>query len=139
MKRVLFIVGATGIGKTALSLEVARHLEAEIVSADSRQIYKLMDIGTAKPSFEQRSVVHHHFIDIKFPDETYSAGQFATEARSCINEIFSRQRQPIVVGGSGLYIRALVDGLSEPKVADQELKENLKQSAGTEHRIAATG
>ncbi|NIS24038.1 tRNA (adenosine(37)-N6)-dimethylallyltransferase MiaA, partial [candidate division KSB1 bacterium] len=80
-QEVLFIVGPTGVGKTEVSLEVARHLDAEIVSADSRQIYRYMDIGTAKPSREQLAQVPHHFIDIRSPDEPYSAGQYGQEAR----------------------------------------------------------
>ncbi len=134
--RVLFIVGPTGIGKTALSIKLAKRVKGEIVSADSRQIYKFMTIGTAKPSSEELAAVPHHFIDIKTPDEYYSAGQFGSEARICIAEIRKREKQPIVVGGSGLYIRALMDGLFEPKIADELVKTNLKKEAG-ENGIAA--
>ncbi|NIR47410.1 tRNA (adenosine(37)-N6)-dimethylallyltransferase MiaA [candidate division KSB1 bacterium] len=125
-QKVLFIVGPTGVGKTEVSLEVARHIDAEIVSADSRQIYKYMDIGTAKPSREQLAQVPHHFIDIRSPDEPYSAGQYGQEARQRIREIFARRKQPIVVGGSGLYIRALIDGFFSPRISDQEVKSALK-------------
>ena len=128
--RVLFIVGPTGIGKTALSIKLAKQMNGEIVSADSRQIYKFMTIGTAKPTHEELAAVPHHFIDIKTPDEYYSAGQFGSEARICIAEIRKREKQPIVVGGSGLYIRALMDGLFEPKIADELVKTNLKKEAG---------
>ncbi|MCH7755949.1 tRNA (adenosine(37)-N6)-dimethylallyltransferase MiaA [candidate division KSB1 bacterium] len=128
--RVLFIVGPTGIGKTALSIKLAKRVKGEIVSADSRQIYKFMTIGTAKPTHEELASVPHHFIDIKTPDEYYSAGQFGSEARICIAEIRKREKQPIVVGGSGLYIRALMDGLFEPKIADELVKTNLKKEAG---------
>lgn len=134
--RILFIVGPTGVGKTALSLELAKRIDSEIVSADSRQVYKYMDIGTAKPTPEELAAVSHHFIDIKNPDEYYSAGQFGTEARSCIKDIQHRGRQSIVVGGSGLYIRALVDGLFDPKIADEEVKLELKKEA-CEKGIAA--
>ncbi len=134
--RVLFIVGSTGIGKTALSIQLAKRMDGEIVSADSRQIYKYMTIGTAKPTREELAAVPHHFIDIKTPDEYYSAGQFGKEARICIAEIQKRQKQPIVAGGSGLYIRALIDGLFEPKIADEVVKTNLKKEAG-ENGIAA--
>ncbi len=127
--KVLLIVGPTGIGKTAVSVELAKRLNAEIVSADSRQVYKYMVIGTAKPSPKQLAAVPHHFIDIKCPDEYYSAGQFGEEARQCIKEIIGRGKQPIVVGGSGLYIRALVDGLFEPKIADANIKAALKEEA----------
>ncbi len=128
--RVLFIVGSTGIGKTALSIKLAERMKGEIVSADSRQVYKFMTIGTAKPTHAELAAVPHHFIDIKTPNEYYSAGQFGSEARICIAEIRKREKQPIVVGGSGLYIRALIDGLFEPKIADELVKTNLKKEAG---------
>lgn len=126
-KKVLLIVGPTAVGKTEVSLQLAKLLDAEIVSADSRQVYKYMDIGTAKPTQEQRARVCHHFIDIKYPDEYYSSGQYGREARHCIEEIFERGKQPIVVGGSGLYIRALVDGFFEPKVSELRVKNDLKR------------
>ena len=125
----MFIVGPTAVGKTETAIELARHLDGEIISADSRQIYRYMNIGTAKPTPEQRQQVPHHFIDIKNPDEYYSAGEFAREARQKIHKLLNRGIQPIVVGGSGLYIRALVDGLFEPKVADPKIKERLTQEA----------
>lgn len=128
-KKVLLIVGPTAVGKTEVSLQLAKLLDSEIVSADSRQVYKYMDIGTAKPTEDQRAQVRHHFIDIKYPDEYYSAGQYGREARDCIEEIFSRGKQPIVVGGSGLYIRALVDGFFVPKVSDVNVKSDLKKRA----------
>ena len=128
--RVLFIVGPTGIGKTTLAIKLAERLKGEIVSADSRQIYKFMTIGTAKPTNEELAAVPHHFIDIKTPDEYYSAGQFGSEARICVAEIQKRGKQAIVAGGSGLYIRALIDGLFEPKIADEVVKTDLKKEAG---------
>ncbi len=126
-KRVLLLVGPTGVGKTAVSLELSKRMDCEIASADSRQIYRYMNIGTAKPTRVQLQMAPHHFIDIRDPDEYCSAGQFSREARQCIDEIFSRSRQPIVVGGSGLYIRALVDGLFSPRISDETIKENLRQ------------
>lgn len=126
-KRALLLVGPTGVGKTAVSLELSKRIDCEIVSADSRQIYRYLNIGTAKPTREQLQMAPHHFIDIRDPDEYCSAGHFSHEARQCINEIFSRSRQPIVVGGSGLYIRALVDGLFSPRISDESLKQTLKQ------------
>lgn len=125
--RVIFIVGPTAIGKTDVSLQLAQWLEIEIVSADSRQVYKYMDIGTAKPSPYELNSVPHHFINVRNPDEDYSAGEFAGEARACIRDIMERGKQPVVVGGSGLYIRALVDGLSAPKIASAEVKAKLKE------------
>lgn len=128
MTRAIIIVGPTAVGKTELSLKIAEAIgNAEIISADSRQIYKFMDIGTAKPMPEERKRVRHHFIDIKYPDEYYSAGKFGREARKVIKDLHSQGKQAIVVGGSGLYIRALVDGFFEKQVFDQSLKEKLKK------------
>ncbi len=127
--RVLLLVGPTGVGKTAASLELAKRIDGEIVSADSRQIYRYMNIGTAKPTREQLQMVPHHFIDIRDPDQYYSAGQYSREARQCIADIFARGKKPIVVGGSGLYIRALVDGLFSPRISDELVKAALKQRA----------
>ncbi|MBD3290239.1 tRNA (adenosine(37)-N6)-dimethylallyltransferase MiaA [candidate division KSB1 bacterium] len=126
-KDVLIIVGPTAVGKTSLSLNIADEIESEIVSADSRQVYKLMNIGTAKPTADEQLRAVHHFIDIKYPDEYYSAGQYAREARSVIDTIRSRDRLAIVVGGSGLYIRALVDGFFEDEVADEAVKQSLRK------------
>lgn len=123
---VLVISGPTGIGKTALAMELAKHLPVEIVSADSRQIYRYMDIGTAKPSPEMRQQVPHHFIDILDPDEDYSAGKFGKEAREVIQEIFQRKKYPLVVGGSGLYIRALLQGFFQEDVKDVSLRHQLE-------------
>lgn len=124
---VLFIIGPTAVGKTALSLAVAEHLDGEIVSADSRQIYKYLDIGTAKPTRTERDRVPHYFIDICYPDQNYSAGQYGRQARICIHHIQLRHKRAIVVGGSGFYIRALVDGLFAPKMSDPVVKEKWRQ------------
>lgn len=132
-KPVLIIVGPTGVGKTQLSLLLARELDIEIVSADSRQVYRYLDIGTAKPTAEELAQIPHHFIDIKNPDEYYSAGEFGREARQCIENIFQRQKQPMVVGGSGFYIRALVDGLFAPRVSSLKVKNKIRE------RIQAEG
>jgi len=127
LKRVLLIVGPTAVGKTAVSINLAKHLDCEIISADSRQVYKFMSIGTAKPTEKERAAVPHHFIDIKYPDEYYSAGQFGEEARACIEDVFARGKQPVVVGGSGLYIRALVNGFFGEQIADGVIKQSLKR------------
>ncbi|MBC7186840.1 MAG: tRNA (adenosine(37)-N6)-dimethylallyltransferase MiaA [Calditrichaeota bacterium] len=123
------LVGPTAAGKSALALNVALRLGAEIVSADSRQVYKFMDIGTAKPTLEERALVPHHLIDIRKPDEYYSAGEYARDAAAAIAEILARGRFPIVVGGSGFYIKALADGLFGPKITDLTLRERLRQEA----------
>ncbi len=124
--RVPIIVGPTGVGKTQFSLRLAEKIELEIISADSRQIYRYMDIGTAKPTATQRNAVVHHFIDIKFPDEYYSAGSFSREARTAIDEISRRGKLPVVVGGAGFYIRALVDGFFEAEIRSDEVKRKLQ-------------
>jgi len=128
-KRVLLIVGPTASGKTQLSMEIAKKCESEIVSADSRQVYRHMDIGTDKPTASQRQQVPHHCIDIKDPDAFFSAGEYAGLARNIINEIFERKHLPLVVGGSGLYIRALVDGVFPGKYRDESIRVKLRQEA----------
>jgi tRNA dimethylallyltransferase len=125
--QILIIVGPTAVGKTGLSLALAKKLKnVEIISADSRQVYKYMNIGTAKPAPEELALVPHHFIDIKYPDEYYNAGKYGREARQTIDRLLGEQKFPIVVGGSGLYIRALVDGFFDKQVFDQQVKARLK-------------
>lgn len=104
---VIAIVGPTATGKTPLSIEVALRLDGEIVSMDSRQLYRGMDIGTAKASGKERGIVPHHGIDLVDPDERFSAGRFARYARECIDEIRGRGHRPILVGGTGFFLRAL--------------------------------
>ena len=122
--KVLIMVGPTAVGKTDLSILIAQQLQCNILSADSRQIYRYMDIGTAKPDAGQLAAVPHRFIDIKNPDDHYSAGQFGDEARSLITQQASTGVPPIVVGGSGLYIRALVDGFYGGRI--REVGENFE-------------
>jgi tRNA dimethylallyltransferase len=109
------IAGATASGKTATALELASLLASrkpiEIISADSRQCYRYLDIGTAKPSPEELAQVRHHFIDSSNPDETFSAGDFGTEAASVLKSVCERGALPVIVGGAGLYVKALCDGL----------------------------
>ncbi|MCB0258504.1 MAG: tRNA (adenosine(37)-N6)-dimethylallyltransferase MiaA [Calditrichaeota bacterium] len=126
-RTVLVLTGPTGIGKTELSRALAERYPLEIVSADSRQIYRYMDIGTAKPSAEMRREIPHHFIDILDPDEDYSAGQYSDDARQVIEGIFQRGRLPLVVGGSGLYIRALVEGFFKARAEDPALRARLQE------------
>ncbi len=125
--RVLLLVGPTAVGKTRLSLQLAERLEGEIVSADSRQIYRHMDIGTAKPTAAEQSRIPHHFIDIRDPDELYSAGEYGREARQVIQGLLANSVVPLVVGGSGFYIRALVDGLFAPQESDANVKKRWRQ------------
>ena len=106
--KLLFIVGPTAGGKTSIAIELCRKLDGEIVSMDSMQIYRTLDIGTGKPSIEELSQARHHLIDIKNPDETYSAAQWANDARVAIEDIRKRGKTPVVVGGTGFYARALL-------------------------------
>jgi tRNA dimethylallyltransferase len=110
-KCLIVIAGPTASGKTVLSLELSKHLPVEIISADSRQLYKYMDIGTAKPSKEELATVKHHFIDYLNPDEDYNAGKFGDEAELTVNDNIASGNNPLVVGGSGLYIKSLCEGL----------------------------
>ncbi|MEI6089869.1 MAG: tRNA (adenosine(37)-N6)-dimethylallyltransferase MiaA [bacterium] len=112
-KKVIVIGGPTASGKTEVSLELANLMSVEIISADSRQVFKYLDIGTAKPNKEELSAVKHHLIDFLEPDEYYSAGVFGDDAERIISEIYARNAIPLVVGGSGLYIDSLCFGLCE--------------------------
>ncbi|MDE3229257.1 MAG: tRNA (adenosine(37)-N6)-dimethylallyltransferase MiaA [Chloroflexota bacterium] len=137
------LVGATASGKTDLALALAERLSAalglrgaEIVSADSRQIYRLMDIATAKPTGEERARVPHHLIDVVWPDEEYSLAQYQRDAQAAIADIHARGRLPLLVGGTGLYVRAVVDGLAIPEVAPQPaLRAELEAELAT-HGLA---
>lgn len=122
----LILSGPTGVGKTAVSIEIAKIVPCEIVSADSRQIYRFMDIGTSKPAEEVLQSIPHHFINILNPDEDYSAGQYANEARIVIERIFKQGNLPLVVGGSGLYIRALLEGFFGDDFRDDSIREQLQ-------------
>ncbi|MCK5573482.1 MAG: tRNA (adenosine(37)-N6)-dimethylallyltransferase MiaA, partial [Bacteroidetes bacterium] len=124
---VLVLVGPTASGKTEVSIHLARTLGGEIVSADSRQVYRYLDIGTAKPDPALRKAVPHHFVDYLLPDEEFSAGEFGGQARRVIGEIMARGRTPIVVGGAGLYVRSLIDGLFEGPGPNKELRRVFQQ------------
>jgi len=124
-KPILVIAGPTAVGKTDASILLAQELKAEIVSADSMQIYRGMDIGTAKPTPEQRKLVYHHMIDIAAPDQPYSVGDYLRDARTAIDGILASGGTPVVVGGTGLYIRALMKGLFHGPPADLDLRERL--------------
>ncbi len=124
-RRIVVLVGPTASGKTAVSIALAQLLDGEIISADSRQIYKLLDIGTAKPSTHQRSIVRHHFVDELSPAEDFNAGEFGERGRVVVDEILSRNNIPLVVGGSGLYVQSLVDGFFDGPGADKEFREIL--------------
>lgn len=127
MKPLLALVGPTASGKTSLSLLLAKELDGEIVSADSRQIYRQLNIGTAKPDLSALQAVPHHFIDILNPDEEYNAGIYGEQARAVVAAIQQKGKIPIVVGGSGLYIRSLLDGLFEGPGKDPEVRSELEE------------
>jgi tRNA dimethylallyltransferase len=129
LTRVGFIVGPTGAGKSALAIEVATRLGAEIVNADSRQVYCGMNLGTAKPSAPERRGVAHHLIDIRSPAEPLDVATFTTLARAAIEQIAARGRHPIVVGGSGLYLRALRGGIFQGPAASREIRDRLERAA----------
>lgn len=116
---VLALVGPTAVGKTALSLTVATALNAEIISVDSRQVYRGMDIGTAKATAAERASVRHHLLDIVTPDEAYSVALYQRQARTVIARLHANGKLPLLVGGTGLYFRAICDGLVLPPVPPQ--------------------
>lgn len=123
--RVLFLAGPTGAGKSEIALRLAVSLKAEIVSADSMQVYRGLDVGTAKPSSEEQRKVRHHLIDILEPSELFSVHEFRERALACLREISGRGVLPMVVGGTGLYIRALLEGLSGQPGGSEEIRERL--------------
>ena len=120
--KVIVIAGPTCSGKTSLAILLAERLNSEIISADSRQVYKYLDIGTAKPDNEQLEKIKHHFISILEPDESYNVSRFENDALNVIKSLSGRGKIPIVAGGSGLYIKALVDGIFDVADADEELR-----------------
>jgi tRNA dimethylallyltransferase len=132
MPPVLAIVGPTATGKSRLGMILARELGGEIVNADALQVYRGFDIGTAKLSVEEQAAVPHHLIDILDPHEPYSAGEFARRAGEAIVGIRERGRVPIVVGGSGLYLRALFEGISPVPPGDPEVRRRLRERLGEE-------
>ncbi len=132
VSRVIAIVGPTAAGKSALALALAEALGGEIVNADALQVYRGFDIGTAKPSLEERRRVPHHLVDILDPQERYSAGEFARRARSVLREIAGRGRPAILVGGSGLYLRALWSGIAPLPPADAAVRSRLRERLAVE-------
>ena len=125
----LLLLGPTASGKSALAMRLATHVPLEIVSIDSAQVYRGMDIGTAKPSAQERSAVPHHLLDIRDPSQPYSAAEFVHDAIAAIADIRSRGRLPLVVGGTMLYAKALRDGLSRLPSADPQLRAHIEARA----------
>jgi tRNA dimethylallyltransferase len=130
---VVVVTGPTASGKTPVAIELARRFDGEIVNADSMQVYRGMDIGTAKPAAEQRAGAPHHLLDVVDPDDRYSAGRYLREAREAAATIHGREKLVLLTGGTGLYIRAFLEGLIDTGDADPELRAALE----AEHEQAA--
>ncbi len=128
---LIVITGPTGSGKTGLALELAGTYPIEVISADSMQIYRYMDIATAKPDEQERSLLPHHLIDVVDPDEEFNAGIFATLAREKISQVYAAKKIPIVVGGTGLYIKALIFGLIPAPAGSERLRAYLRSLAAS--------
>ena len=134
---LLVIVGPTATGKSSLAIALALRLRGEIVSADSRQLYRGMDIGTAKPTSEERRLVPHHLLDSLAPDTPYTLTQYQADAQAAIAAIHARGHLPVLVGGTGLYVRAVVDNLAIPEAPPQwELRRELEAQAAREGAAA---
>lgn len=138
--KVIIITGPTAVGKTRIAIEVASAIDGEIVSADSMQVYRYMDIGTAKPKKEERERIPHHMIDVVDPDEDFNAGRYTEIARTAIGGIHRRGRAPVVVGGTGLYIRTLTKGIFRGPGKDERLRRALtemmeREGLGTLYRL----
>ena len=126
------ICGPTAVGKTELTLALAERFDGEIISADSRQVYRLMDIGTAKPTKDDQQQVRHHLIDVVWPSEEFNAARFITLAEAAIQSVRQRNKRPFLAGGTGLYIKALTEGLLDAPGADPELRKRLHGRAEQE-------
>jgi tRNA dimethylallyltransferase len=126
---VVVLLGPTASGKTALALALAEHFTGEVVSCDSVAVYRGMELGTAKPTHEERARVPHHLIDVTEPDEPFTAGAYCRVARAALREIAAREHLPIVTGGTGLYLRALTEGLFAGPTRHENLRTRLGQSA----------
>lgn len=124
-KKLIVVAGPTAVGKTAVSIRLAEHFQTAIVSADSRQIYREMTIGTAKPTVDERSRITHYFIDTHSVGEDYDAARYAEEALAAIQDLFTRHDKVILCGGSGLYIRALCEGFDDIPPVPDEIRQGL--------------
>jgi len=131
-KPILVVVGPTAIGKTNLSLAIAERYNCEIISLDSMQVYRYMDIGTAKVSMDEQQRIPHHLIDIVDPDDHYDANCFVNDALQALRGIYSRNRVPLITGGTGLYLKALIEGLFDVEENYPQLREKLRQRLDAE-------
>lgn len=127
--RVIALMGPTASGKTATSIRWAKAHDGEIISVDSALVYRHLDIGSAKPTMEERAGVPHHLIDVRDPWETYSAAEFAAEAHAAIADVLARGKLPILVGGTGLYFQAVLEGLADMPEASPEIRQCLNEEA----------
>lgn len=127
MKTLIVIVGPTAVGKTAMSIKMAEILNTEIVSADSRQFYREIEIGTAKPTAEELKKVKHHFINSLSIQEEYSVGHYEKEALQCITDLFEKHEKVILVGGSGLFVKAVCEGLDTLPSGDKQIREHYEK------------
>ena len=136
LPKVIVIVGPTASGKTALSIELAKKINGEIVSCDSMQIYKKMNIGTAKPTSEEMQNIKHYMIDIIEPNERFSVAEYKKRAEKAIEEILSKGKMPIVIGGTGLYADSLIYGIDYPEIEfDEKYRKELEKQASTTEGI----
>jgi tRNA dimethylallyltransferase len=129
--KIIVICGPTGIGKTTMAIRVAEAFTGEIVGADSMQIYRYMDIGTAKPTPDETSRITHHMIDVADPSDFFDAARYVRMARPCVQKLIQNNVLPVVAGGTGLYIKALLHGLSKAAMTDPVVKNRLKKEAET--------
>ncbi len=135
--KVIVIVGPTASGKTALSIELAKKIDGEIVSCDSMQIYKKMDIGSAKPTVEEMQGIKHYMIDIIEPNERFSVAEYKKQAENAIEEIIAKGKTPIVIGGTGLYADSLIYGIEYPEIEfDEKYRNELEEKATTTKGLA---
>jgi len=141
-KPLIVLAGPTASGKTSLAIRLAERFHGEIVSCDSVAVYREMEIGTAKPTLEERALIPHHMIDVAWPDEQFTAGDYSRLAREALRGITERGKLPVVAGGTGLYLRALIDGLFAAPPSRPELRERLRERAEKKgaahlHRVLA--
>lgn len=136
LPKIVTICGPTGVGKTAFAIKLAKRFGGEIVGADSMQIYRQMDIGTAKPTDEEKAAVHHHMVDIVDPDEDFDAAAYGRRAHQVVQQLMADRMPAFVVGGTGLYVKALVYGLFKGRTSNHEVRTRLKTRLEEEGAVA---
>ena len=135
-QKILVVAGPTGSGKSEMANSLAEEFNGELICSDSMQVYRQMDVGTAKPSLQEQNLIPHHQLDLINPDENYSAGQYARDTSRIINNILERGRLPILVGGTGLYYRAIMYGISKIPRVPESLRQEIvgwQQEHGTRY------